>query len=71
MLTTAQTTGQQHTKGTTRGQRPRRPRPAEATDWMPPEYDYLPYGPPRHGPRRSAYLTECTRATGVSYGDGH
>jgi len=31
MLTTAQTTGQQHTKGTTRGQRPRRPRPAEAT----------------------------------------
>jgi hypothetical protein len=38
---------------------------------MPPAYDYLPYGPPRHGPRRSAYLTECTRATDVSYGDGH
>jgi len=36
MLATAQTTGQQHTKlkGTTRGQRPRRPRSAEATDWV-------------------------------------
>ena len=32
---TAQTTGQQHTKGTNRGQRPRRPRPAEAADWVP------------------------------------